>query len=293
VGEGRKKILITGAAGFIGRNLAEYLAKGYDVFAPSHDELDLSDHERVDSYFSERNFDVVVHAAAVGGSRKQHDVKGILATNIRMFLNLLKNEAHYDKLIFMGSGAEYGKQREIIKVKESEFGNVMPADEYGLSKFLCSRLFSKKCINLRLFGVFGRYEDYETRFISNMICRSIKKMPLEMNQNMFLDYVYVMDLCRIVERFIQKTPKNQYFNVGTGEHIDLKTIAELIVRLSRRESTLSIGKPGLNKEYTCDNSLLMSELGEFEFTKIEDAIKEMVDWYMQQDIDTGNLRTYR
>ena len=288
----KNKILITGGTGFIGRNLVEYLSDRYEVTAPTHDELDLMGGASVKSFFHKKKFDVVIHAASKGSSRKQRNDSDILSINLKMFLNLLSNESCFEKLIFFGSGAEYGKQRPLVKVKETEFGYV-PEDDYGLSKYICSKVSTEKCINLRLFGVFGKYEDYETRFISNMICRAIKGQPMEMNQNMFLDYVYIEDLCRIVELIMKTKAKNRAYNISSGDHIDLKSIAEIIINLSKKAVKLHIAKPGMNREYTCDSNLFRTEFPEFKFTKMETAIKDLYDWYIGQEIKEDNLRTYK
>ena len=52
---------------------------------------------------------------------------------------------------------------------------------------------------LRLFGVFGPYEDWQVRFLSNACARAVWDMPLVIRQNVFFDYLDVDDLGRILE----------------------------------------------------------------------------------------------
>lgn len=55
-------------------------------------------------------------------------------------------------MIHFGSGAEYDKSKPIVKVKETDFGKVIPKDEYGFFKYICSKYIEKtdKIICLRI-----------------------------------------------------------------------------------------------------------------------------------------------
>lgn len=293
-----KTILITGSSGFIGKNLVEYLSKKheYNVLAPAHSELELLDDNAVREFFEKNNVDVVIHAANFGGSRKQTSYTDVFEKNMNMFSNLTKNSSKFNNMIFLGSGAEYDRRNDIIKVKESDFGKSIPEDDYGKSKFECSKLIegTDNIINLRLFGVFGKYEDYEIRFISNIICRILFDLPVEINQNMHLDFIFVEDVCRIIEFFIENNAKHKFYNVGPSEHVDLLTIAEKIKKISGKEFEIKVKKQGMNKEYTCDNALLMEELGNFEFTEIDNAISNLYKWYEENkdSIKKENLLKY-
>ena len=175
----KKRILITGASGFIGRNLAEQLSKSFNVEAPGRVELDLMDTASVLAYLKEKQFDAVVHCAGIGSSR-QSKIDGLFEKNLHIFQNVARCSRHFGKMIQIGSGAEYDKSRPIARISESEFGKRVPTDEYGLYKYECSKYIEKTdgMICLRLFGCFGKYEDYQTRFISNAICRSLFNLPI-------------------------------------------------------------------------------------------------------------------
>ena len=63
-----KKILITGASGFVGSRVVARWRNEYAILAPSHAELDITDRESVNSYFLQHTPDVVVHLAALSNT---------------------------------------------------------------------------------------------------------------------------------------------------------------------------------------------------------------------------------
>src|SRR3989344_579584 len=289
----QKKILLTGSTGFIGRNAAEELGPLYNVTAPSRQELDLLEARSVEEFFARSQFDVVVHMAGAGVSRAQLDDSDVFRQNTEMFLNLARNAHGFGRLINLGSGAEYDRSQNLIKVKESQFGQSPPKDNYGRAKYFISEQIEKhkNMMSLRCFGVFGKHEDYTTRFISNNICRALAGLPIIMGQNRVFDYIYVNNLVEIIAFFIGHEPKQQFYNAGQGQGVELMRLAELVKTATGCKLDIQIKRPGLGPEYSCNNSLLMGELVNFNFTPFETAIAEMVGWYKNnwQNIDVDKL----
>ena len=284
MGRIKKTIFITGATGFIGKNLVEKFNDKYHLLIPSHKDLDLLNEKTVNQFFSKNNIDIVIHCAVIGGSRKEEHVDSSLSGNLRIFFNLLKNKNKFKKMIYLGSGAEYDKSKPIIKVKETDFGKTIPKDEYGFFKYICSKYIEKEngIVNLRLFGLFGKYEDYRYRFISNAIIDNLKGLPISINQNVFFDYMYVDDFFKIIDYFVSQRARYKFYNIGTGKKIDLLTIAKIINRMSKSKTRIIIKNKGLNNEYTCNNNRLLKEMKAIEFTKIDIAIKKLFNYYEKQ-----------
>lgn len=277
----KKTIFITGAGGFIGRNLTKQFSKKYNLLAPRHKELDLLEEKAVDAFFNNNKIDVVINCAVIGGSRKEEHVDSSLSNNLRIFFNLLKNKDKFEKIIHLGSGAEYDKNRPIIKVKETDFGKIIPQDEYGFFKYICSKYIEKEenIISLRIFGLFGKYEDFRYRFVSNAIVNNLKGIPITISQNVFFDYIYINDFVKIVDYFINHKAKHKFYNIGTGNKIDIFTIANKINKISNKKSKIEVKNTGLNNEYTCDNSRLIKELKGFSFTNFDQSLIELYQWY--------------
>ena len=113
------KILVTGAGGFIGKNLTKNWNEKYNLFAPDKNELNFLDKLSVQNYLADIRPNVVLHAANVGGNRRSSGLPNVAIDNLRMFFNLTESKQYFDRLIVFGSGAEYDKRRPIIKIKAS------------------------------------------------------------------------------------------------------------------------------------------------------------------------------
>jgi GDP-L-fucose synthase len=289
----KKKILILGASGFIGKNLIEYLKNKYILYTPSHKELDLLDGRKLNSYFRNNKIDIVVNCVTVGGSRREEYQEHALNDNLRIFFNIVSNNKYYKKLIYLGSGAEYDKSKPIIKIKEEDFEKNIPADDYGLFKYICSKYIDKldNVINLRIFGLFGKYEDYRYRFISNAICRNLFELPIIIKQDVYFDYVYINDFVKIVEFFINKDTKYKFYNIGTGYPINLLTIAQKINKIAGKKSKIIITNKGFSNEYTANNNKILKEIKNLEFTNFDIVLLQLYNWYSKNldRIDKSNL----
>ena len=203
-----RKIFLSGGTGFIGKNILEQSASIYDIDSPTRKELDLTDIKQVNNYFSDKFFDCIIHTAGSAITRKNiiDPAIGFYST-VSAFSSVFNQSHAYKKFIHLGSGAEYGRPITERQIHESQLEKKTPEDSYGLSKQTCSKLLSqsgKKSVSLVLFGVFGPYEDYQVRFISNAIVRTLHHLPIVMNQNAEFDYVSVFDLVRIIHHFIKK-----------------------------------------------------------------------------------------
>lgn len=283
------KILITGASGFVGKNVKEYLQrndKGYEIYAPTSRELDCLDEAAVLAYLKSHRFDYILHFAVYGdGIDKTKDGTKILEYNMRIFLNFYKNAGLYGKMYYSGSGAEYDKRYDISNVTEEQVGVSLPIDPYGLLKYTIGQLIEKSdnIYNFRLFGIFGKYEYYPIKFISNVCCKAIKGLPLTMRQNVYFDYLWVEDFCKMIQFFLHHKPQYHTYNAVSGQRISLEEICQTVLRISGKTLPVYTCKQGLANEYTASNARIVKELGAFEYTPIDTAIELLYRWYEERE----------
>lgn len=277
-----KRIILTGGTGFIGKNLLEsFLCDKYELLAPTRKEMDLMDEVSVRKYMMDHPSDVLIHSAIKPANRAAADLSRIMADNSRMFFNIYRNRDYFGKLLHLGSGSSYDIRFYQPKMRETDFDRHVPIDELGLYKYLIGKMGENdpKIIDLRIFGIYGKYEDYSIRFISNMICKVLYKLPLTMNQDKFFDYIFVDDLPQILDYFIEHDVKYSAYNVTPDSSILLSSIANLIMSMGKYESSIIIKDPTLGKEYSGDNARLKSEIKNLKLTTIEQGVSELFSYY--------------
>ncbi len=279
----KKKLLICGSNGFLAKSFYEKSHSQYSITKISRNELDLNDADSVSDLLRRNRFDVILQGATYDASPEgsPKDPRLVFENNLRMFFNLARCGDHYGKLLYFGSGAEFGRQHWKAAMKEDFFEQKVPEDQYGLSKYVMTQytLKSENIYNLRLFGVHGELDDWRYRFISNACCHAALNMPITIHQNAKFDFLYINDLVRIVQWFIDNEPRNKVYNVCSGKTYDYITLANRIIDISQKNLDLVIEKEGCRTEYGGDNSLLLSELGSFDFTPMDESLKAMYHWY--------------
>lgn len=288
-----KKILLTGSSGFIGRNIAELWKNRYQLYCPSSKELDLLNQGMVQKYLEQHWFDVVIHSANRNNTRKVITSYDILDGNLRMFYNLERCWELYGKMLYFGSGAEYDRKNYVPEMKEEYFGKHIPEDSYGFSKYIMAKTCekSKNIYELCLFGVYGKYEEWERRFISNAICRGLAGQSITIQKNVYFDYLWVEDLVEILEWFVESELYHRRYNVCRGEKIDLYSLALLVRDVLGLDCDIVVGQKGWKPEYSGCNKRLLSEMGNFSFTHFEKSVRKLCDYYIihLKEIDKARL----
>ncbi len=226
-------ILITGGNGYIGKSLYNALKAKYNITVITRNECDLNNSLAVNTYFQDKEFDVVIHCAVNGGSRLQQDDWSVLDTNLSMYYNLYSNKDKFKKLIHFGSGAEIHDNKS----------------PYGFSKDVIRKsiLNNDGFYNLRIFGVFDENE-LDTRFIKSNIKRYINKDPMIIHQNKMMDFIYMPDLIEIVEYYINNDGPKE-INCNYDNIMSLQDIAGIINSLDEYRVNIEVKNKEKGKPY--------------------------------------------
>ncbi len=288
------KIVLTGANGFIGRNLKEFLSAKHEILPLSHTEIDLTDGSAVFDYLKKTQPDAVIHAAAKPGHRKATDRENLTFINLAMFVALSEGakRAGVKKFLHFGSGSEFDMiSRPLDFVTEADFGEKIPHDETGFPRYVETRLLRESGYgyNLRCFGVYGKYEDYTMRFISNAVAKALYDLPIEIREDKAFSYLDVFDLCRLAEEFLTKDLPAGDYNAAPPFVLTMREIAKEIVQKTRSSSPVIVLGTGNN--YTAGTNKLQSALPEFAFTPFSHSLDELIRYYrgILPEIDPKSL----
>ena len=275
------RILLTGGSGFIGRNLLESLGSRYTMVAPTSAELNLLDQNSVRDYLRAGQFDVILHAATTRSNRRIGAAPDMLDRNCRMFFNLAHSRSLFGKLLHLGSGAEYCRAGLPAGVSEDYFDTYIPTDPYGFSKYICTK-HAQTVDNiyvLRLFGVFGKYEAWDVRFISNACARVVKGLPIVIRQDVRFDYLHVSELAELLAWFLDHEPRHKTYNVCRGETFPLSELAGMVAAAAGCNPEIIVRNKTMGPEYSGDNTRMLSEIGGFRFRQMSACIRELYQWY--------------
>ena len=258
----KKKILVTGGAGFIGSNLTEALLKlnneviCLDNFAtgkkenitpfltnPNYTLIEGDIRKLSDCQLAVKGVDYVLHQAALGSvPRSIKDPITSNEVNVSGFLNMLtaSRDSGVKRFIYAASSSTYGDSEALPKV-EDKIGK--PLSPYAITKYvneLYADVFSKtyglETIGLRYFNVFGRKQDPNgayaaviPKFVSQFM---VGESPvINGNGEFSRDFTYIDNV--IQANLLSITTKNKkaintVYNVAFGERNTLKDLVELL-----------------------------------------------------------------
>ena len=258
----KKKILVTGGAGFIGSNLTEALLKlnneviCLDNFAtgkkenitpfttnPNYTLIEGDIRNLSDCQLAVKDVDYVLHQAALGSvPRSIKDPITSNEVNVSGFLNMLiaSRDSGVKRFIYAASSSTYGDSESLPKV-EDKIGK--PLSPYAITKYvneLYADVFSKtyglETIGLRYFNVFGRKQDPNgayaaviPKFVSQFMAG--ESPVINGNGEFSRDFTYIDNV--IQANLLSITTKNKkaintVYNVAFGERNTLKDLVELL-----------------------------------------------------------------
>lgn len=254
----RKKILVTGGAGFIGSNTCEnLLAEGHSVVCldnfitgrrsniekmmehPSYQLIEGDIRSLDDCKNAIKDCEIVLHLAALGSvPRSIADPITTNDININGFLNMIvaARDAGVKRFVYAASSSTYGDSESLPKV-EDVIGK--PLSPYAITKYvgeLYADVFAKtydmECIGLRYFNVFGRRQDPSGAYaavIPKFIDALIRhKSPVINGDGSYSrDFTYIDNVIQInkLAMFTSKSESlNQVYNVAFGESSSLNEL---------------------------------------------------------------------
>lgn len=299
-----KRVLVTGAHGFLGRHAAAlFKKKGFEVVGIGHghwgfenpedfgiDEWIEADVNQVGLSHVRGLINCVVHCA--GGSSVGHSLEHPLrefqrtvnsTVNLLEFIRIKHPAA---SIIYPSSAAVYGDQPDILLSEDSELS---PFSPYGFYKKivedLCesyARNFGIPVVVIRFFSIYGAGLQKQLLWDAcNKLLSGKKTVKFYGTGNETRDWIHVEDAAELIY-LLSKSPSGfDIVNGGSGTRIAVKDILAMLS--DELETTVDIlmgneNKPGDPKHYWANISKVQ-KLGWIPQVKIEDGLHEYVQWF--------------
>jgi UDP-glucuronate 4-epimerase len=313
------RVLVTGAAGFIGSWLTERLLErgdevvGFDNYDPFYDraikeqnlasaranaafrmvEGDLRERADVDALFGDREFDAVVHLAAKAGVRPSlADPAGYYETNLIGTTNLLEamREAGCRRLVFASSSSVYGNNRKVPFQEDDRVD--APISPYAATKKageeLCHvyhAVHGFSILALRFFTAYGPRQRPEMAI--HAFTRRLfagEPIPVFGDGSMERDFTYIDDVVDGVVAAVDHVMGTETFdilNLGESEPIRLSRLVSALERATGCEATIDRRQvpPGDVDRTFADVSRARRLLGYEPSVGIDEGLRRFVEWY--------------
>lgn len=313
-----KNILITGAAGFIGANFAEYFVNKHPeykvvvvdklTYAGNMDNLkniqdkiefekaDICDFEKMKEIFDKYEIDGVIHFAAeshVDNSIKEPFV--FTQTNVIGTHTLLETakqkwgEGSPNKFVHISTDEVYGALGE--EGYFTEKSPIKPSSPYSASKassdliaFAYKETFKMNVNVTNCSNNYGPYQHNE-KLIPHMIKLAMQdqKLPVYGQGLNVRDWLYVEDHCEAIDLVFHNGVAGERYNIGGhNEKRNIDIVKLILKRLGKPESLIEFveDRKGHDYRYAIDPTKIHNELGWMPKTKFEDGIVKTIDWYI-------------
>lgn len=305
-----ERVLVTGAAGFIGSHLSEALLDmdlkvlGLDIFTDYYDKKikvnNLENCRKNDNFeFAEANLtdknlkkyvneaDTVFHMAAQPGVRYSWENFSLyLNNNIFGTQNLLeacKNSK--PRIVFASSSSVYG-DAELPMKEDSELKPISP---YGLTKLACEKLcyvyhrtFEIPISILRYFTVYGPRQRPDMafhKFVKNIL--EDKEIEIYGDGEQTRDFTYVKDAVQATISAANLKTGFDIFNIASGNQISMNKVIELLESILGKKVKVKYMETakGDIRDTFADISRAKELLNYEPKTSLEEGLKEFVKWY--------------
>ncbi|WP_088159845.1 GDP-L-fucose synthase family protein [Sphingobacterium sp. G1-14] len=307
--EKNTKIYIAGHRGMVGAAIWRILeSKGYtNLIGKSSAELDLRDQKAVQAFFKEESPAIVIDAAArVGGILANNDFPyQFLMENMQIQNNLIDTalKSDVDKFIFLGSSCIYPKfAPQPLKEEYLLTDSLEPTNEwYAIAKITgvkaCQAIrkqFGKDYVSLMPTNLYGTHDNFDLKssHVLPAMIRKFHEAKLNGNQPVTLwgsgtpmrEFLFVDDMAASVIFALENKLPEHLYNVGTGEDLTIKELAELIQEVVGHtgEIVWDSSKPDGTPRKLMDISK-MHELGWKHQIELKEGIERTYAWFLENE----------
>ncbi|GIN69654.1 dTDP-glucose 4,6-dehydratase [Bacillus sp. J14TS2] len=313
----KKKIVVTGGAGFIGGNFVQYMVDkypDYDIYnldlltyagdLTKHKEIennanyhfikaDISDRETILNVFEKEKFDYVVHFAAESHvDRSITDPEVFIKTNVLGTQILLDASKHINvsKFLHVSTDEVYGELDFDPTVFFTEDTPIQPNSPYSASKassdLLVRAYFETYGLPVNITRCSNNYGPYHfpEKLIPLTISRVLndESVPVYGDGKNIRDWLHVYDHCSAIDLVLHEGGNGEVYNVGGhNEKTNLEVVKTILSALDKSESLIKFveDRLGHDKRYAIDPTKL-ENLGWKPTFNFETGIAQTIQWYL-------------
>jgi len=306
------KIYVAGHSGLVGGAVVRVLtSRGFsNLLTRSRSEVDLRDQQAVRDLFADEKPELVILAAAkVGGIKANFDAPvEFLVENLQIQNNVIRaaHEAGARKLLFLGSSCIYPKfAPQPIPESALLSGSLEPTNEaYAIAKIagikLCqafSREYDANFISVMSTNLYGPGDDFdlETSHVLAALLRKAHEAKMSGAGEMIVwgtgtprrEFLHVDDLAAAVLFLLEQYNSSEIINVGCGEDISIRELAELICEVVgfRGELRWDRSKPDGTPRKLLDISRIKN-LGWKPTIALRDGIARFYEWFLDNYVQS-------
>ena len=300
-------IYIAGHNGMVGSAIWRTLsAKGYtNLTGATSKELDLRNQQAVRDFIQKIKPDVIIDAAAkVGGILANNNFPfQFLMENMQIQNNLIDAAHHFgvEKFIFLGSSCIYPKLApQPLKEEYLLTGPLEPTNEwYALAKITgvkaCQALrnqFGKDYVSLMPTNLYGTHDNFDLTS-SHVLPAMMRKFHEAKHNNHtavtlwgsgtpMREFLFVDDMAQAVVFGLENTLPDYLYNIGTGEDLTIKQLAETIQKIVGHQGDIvwDSSKPDGTPRKLMDISK-MHALGWKHKVDLEEGIQKTYNWFLE------------
>jgi GDP-L-fucose synthase len=305
----KKRILITGGAGFLGKCVVGKLEERgcKDIFVPLVEDYDLVDMEAVEKVYCDASPDIVIHLAAiVGGIGANRANPGVFFyNNLMMGAQMMEvgRQKSIEKFVALGTICCYPKFSS-VPFREEDLWSGYPEETnapYGLAKKMLlvqSQAYRQQydfnsifLMPVNLYGPGDNFDPETSHVIPALIRRCIEAREEGRGElivwgtgNASREFLYVEDCAEAIALATEKYDRSDPVNIGAGFEITIKDLAGLIVELTGFKGKLvwDISKPDGQPRRMLDVTKAYEEFGFKAKTNFEEGLRRTIDWYENQ-----------
>ncbi len=271
-----KKVLITGAGGFVGNHLKEFLDNqgGLEIIGVDRNNLDLTDNNKVSDFLTNLQPDYVFHLAALTSPAKSFtDPYTTFDNNIRAEINILEGlKNNRARILIIGSGDEYGKvSKDENPITEEQ--PLRPTNPYAVSKIAQDYLalqyvysYKMNIIRVRPFNHIGQGQ--KPYFVVPAFAKQIAEIEAGKkdaiinvgNLSAIRDFTDVNDMVRAYWLAINQGEAGEVYNLGSGQGRAIEDILNFLLSQSVKKIRIQTD-PSLIRP--ADEQVLICDFGKF------------------------------